>query len=96
MMYFNKDNPVFSIQAKANNIKHLTLTIIECNSQKMVWEQAAADNLGQINYTINNLAPGSIYSIYTDGNLLQKIKSSNKGSLMFNAKNDLKKIEIGL
>jgi hypothetical protein len=94
--YFNKDNPVSSIQAKTDNIKHLALTIIECNNQKMSWEQATTDNSGQVNYTISNLSPGSSYSIYADGKLLKKSKSDNKGSLIFDANSGEKKIEIVL
>ncbi|MDQ2864041.1 MAG: hypothetical protein M3R50_10440 [Bacteroidota bacterium] len=96
VLYFNKDNPSFSIKAEVKNINHLKLAIIECNSQRIIWEQTSEGKGGRVHYTINNLKPGSSYSIYADSKLLKKIKSDGKGSLSFNASSSAKKIEVVL
>ena len=94
VLYFNKDNPAFSIKADVGDIKHLDLNIIECNAKAMVWNQIVKDTSGQVTYTINNLMPGSAYSIYADERLLKKIKSDLNGHLMFHQPFRAKKIKI--
>jgi len=94
VLYFDKDNPSFSIKAGVKNISHLKLIVVECNSQKMVWEQVSEDKDGRVNYTVNNLKPGGSYLIYVDNKLIKKIAGNNKGSLTFDEKISAKKIEI--
>ena len=94
VLYFNKDNPVFSIKADAVHVKHLALNIIECNAKVMVWDQTVKGTSGQVMYTVNNLRPGSTYSIYADNRLLKKIKSDLRGFLMFHETFRAKKIKI--
>ena len=95
-MYFNKDNPVFSIKAIAVHSGHLNLDIIECNPQTMIWEQVSPDESFAINYTVKNLLRDRFYLIYGDGILLKKIKSDSKGILMFDQSNKHQKIKIVL
>jgi hypothetical protein len=94
VLYFNKDNPAFSIKADVGIIKHLDLNIIEYNAKAMVWNQIVKDTSGQVTYIINNLMPGSAYSIYADERLLKKIKSDLNGHLMFHQTFRAKKIKI--
>ncbi|HUZ61885.1 MAG TPA: hypothetical protein VMU83_24115 [Hanamia sp.] len=83
VMYFNKDNPFFSIKAIANNGRHLHLNIIECNPKQIIWKQTSPDASFSITYVLNHLLLGRFYLIYADGALLKKSKSDNKGKLMF-------------
>ena len=94
VQYFNKDNPAFSIKADLKNSNHLKLTISECNSQEMIWEQTSEGQGARVNYTINNLKPGISYSIYADNKLIKRITSSSKGSLSFNESIAANKIAI--
>lgn len=94
VLYFNKDNPAFSIKADAGNIKLLDLNIIECNDKAMVWNQTVKSTSGQLTYTINNLIPGGYYSIYADERLLKKSKADAEGRLKFDQSGRAKKIKI--
>lgn len=94
VMYFDKDNPVFSIKATTGDSGHLTLTVMECNSKTITWEQTARNASGPVTYTINNLIPGSTYSIYADNSLLKKRKSDARGQLTFVQRLLAKKIKL--
>jgi hypothetical protein len=96
VMYFNKDNPAFSIKATADNSNHLDLNILECNSKTIIWEQLSEDASFNISYEVGNLLPGHNYLIYVDGYLWKKSKSDDKGSLLFNESNSAKKLKIVL
>ena len=95
-MYFNKDNPVYSVKAIANHSSHLNLDIIDCNSKEIIWEQTSPDASFTVKYAMINLLPGRSYSIYGDGILLKKSKSDLKGNLIFNQSISTKKIRIVL
>jgi hypothetical protein len=94
VMYFNKDNPVFSIKGIIDNGKYLNLHIIECDRKSLTWEQASPIAPFRITYVINNLLPRRYYLIYADDVLLKKSKSDDKGSLDFNQSIATKKIKI--
>src|SRR6185312_4779300 len=96
VMYFYKDNSVFSIKAIANHTSHLNLNIIDCNSKEIVWEQTSPNASFTVKYAVTNLLPGRSYSIYGDGILLRKSKSDGKGNLMLNQSISAKKIRIVL
>jgi hypothetical protein len=83
VMYFNKDNPSFSIKADKDHSAHFNLTILECNNKVMIWRQASTAFKGHIRYTVNHLKPGGSYLIYANNTLLKKAKSNPNGSLIF-------------
>jgi len=94
VMYFNKDNPVYSIKAIANHKNHINLNIIGCNSKEIIWEQTSPGKPFTISYSLNSLLPDHSYSIYVDGVLSKKSKSDRKGNLIFNQNSSARKIEI--
>ena len=94
LQYFNEDNDGFSLKARTNNIKHLDITIIECNSKTLGWEQVSKEGTGYITYTISNLIAGKSYSIYVDNSLLKKSKADAKGQLTFDQSCKKEKIKI--
>ncbi|MEO6839055.1 MAG: hypothetical protein ABI261_04985 [Ginsengibacter sp.] len=96
VMYFNKDNPDYSIKAIVGHSSHLNLNIVECNSKAMIWEQTSPDESFTINYTVRNLLSDRLYLIYGDGILLKKIKSDSKGVGMFGQSSKHQKIKIEL
>lgn len=96
VMYFNKDNPVFSIKAIANHSSHLNLNIIGCNPKEIIWEQTSPDAAFAVTYSLNNLLPRHSYAIYGDSVLLKKSRSDRKGKLIFNQSVSTKKIRIVL
>ncbi len=96
VMYFNKDNPVFSIKATPAKGKHLHLEILQCNSKGMSWKQTSKDANFQTGYTLNRLLSGREYLIYADGKLLKKSKSDDKGRLVFTGRIAPKKFKIVL
>ncbi len=95
LLYFDKDNPVFSIKATKAGSGHVSLNIIECNSKTMFWEQTS-DDQGSIKYIINNCVPGASYLIYADGNFWKKARSDNKGSLVFDEAGSAKSLKLVL
>lgn len=96
VMYFNKDNPGYSIKVIAGHSGHLNLNIIECNPQTMIWEQTSPDESFTVNYTVKNLLPDRFYLIYGDGGFLTKSKSDSKGNLILNENIKINKIKITL
>ncbi|MDE3182101.1 MAG: hypothetical protein KGM16_01670 [Bacteroidota bacterium] len=94
VMYFNKDNPSFSIKADRDNYGHFNLTILECNNKVMIWRQTSEELKGRIHYTINQLKPGGSYLIYANNTLLKKVKSNPDGSLVFDQNRRPKEIKI--
>jgi len=96
VLYFNKDNPVFSIKAIANNGRHLNLNIIECHPKEIILDQTSTDASFTVVYYLNQLLTGRSYLIYGDGILLRKIKSDNQGKLMIKESLKYKKIRIVL
>lgn len=96
VMYFNKDNPVFSIKATTDNNKYLDLNILECNKKISVWEQTSTEKSFTITYVMNNLLPNRSYLIYADNSLMKKSKTGSKGLLMFKQSIAAKKLKIAL
>ena len=94
--YFHKSSDVFAIQAQLPDAKHLDLFITECTEGEMKWNQITEDKTGKIKYTLNQLKPGSSYSIYTDGQLIKKMKSDANGRLIFDVSGKSRKIKISL
>ncbi len=94
VLYFDKENPVYSIKATMADRKHLAVNIIECNSKAILWEQTLRDTSGHVNYTINNLMPGASYLIYADSKLLKKIKADKNGRLMFDQNGKAEKMKV--
>jgi hypothetical protein len=96
VMYFNKNNPVYSIKAVTKNKNQLHLEIIERNSKEIIWKQSSSDASFIVSNSINNLLPNRSYLIYGDGVLLKKIKSDAKGKLMFQQSINTKELKIVL
>jgi hypothetical protein len=95
-MYFNKDNPAYSLKAIAKNKNHLNLPINECSSKEIIWEQSSPDASFAVTYFLNDLLPNRTYLIYGDDILLKKSKSDAKGNLIFNQDIKTKKLKIVL
>lgn len=96
VMYFNKDNPVYSLKATVKNKNHLGLQIDACNSKEMIWEQSSPQTSFGVTYSLHHLLPDRSYLIYGDGVLLKKNKSDGKGNLIFNQKISTKKLRVVL
>ena len=94
VQYFNNNNAEFSIKATISNSAHLNLAIIECNSKALIWKQEPGNSTGKITYSINDLKPGSAYSIYVDNTLFKKTKSDANGRLSFDEALKVKTIKI--
>ncbi|HSN09711.1 MAG TPA: hypothetical protein VLS85_11780, partial [Hanamia sp.] len=94
VMYFNKDNPSFSIKADKDNSGHFNLTILECNNKRMIWRQTSEELKGHIRYTLNQLKPGRSYLFYVNNTLLKKVKTNPDGSLVFDQNRRPKEIKI--
>ena len=95
VMYFNKNNPDYSLKAMTKNKKDLHLEIIECNPTEMIWEQGSAETSFSVTYSIH-LLPNRSYLIYSDSVLLKKEKSDSKGNLIFQQDISTKKLRIVL
>ncbi|MEO8822785.1 MAG: hypothetical protein ABI366_04360 [Ginsengibacter sp.] len=96
VMYFNKGNPVSSLEAIIKGAHHLNLQIGECNTKEMVWEQSTPGASFNVSYSLKNLLPARSYSIYGDGILLKKTKSDGQGKLFFSQNVNTKKLKIAL
>jgi len=96
VIYFNKDNSVYSLKAIAKNKNHLSLQINECNSKEIIWEQSSPGASFAVTYFLNNLLPNRTYLIYGDDTLLKKSKTDAKGNLIFNQDIKTKKLKIVL
>ncbi|MEO8416614.1 MAG: hypothetical protein ABI472_23315 [Ginsengibacter sp.] len=96
LLYFDKNNPVFSIKSTVRNSTHLTLNIIECTGKQFIWEQTTKDATGRIKYTVNNLVRGGLYSIFADNALLKKSKSDHNGHVTFDISGKVGNVKIVL
>jgi len=96
VIYFQKNNPVYSLKAVAKNKNHLSLQINQCNSKEMIWEQASPEGSFAVSYFVNHLLPNRSYLIYGDDILLKKTKTGAKGNLAFSQGIKSKKIKIVL
>ncbi len=96
VMYFNKDNPVYSIKATIDRGKNIHLTIIGYNPEEIIWEQDSRDSSFRINYALNNLLPGRSYLIYAGNTLMKKRESDSNGKLVFNDSIQTKEIKVVL
>lgn len=94
VLYFNKDNPAYSLKAVAKNKHLLHLQIIQCNSKEIIWKQSSPDASFNAAYSVSQLLPGRSYLIYGDDVLLTKIKSDGKGNLIFQESISKKEIKI--
>ncbi|HET7118021.1 MAG TPA: hypothetical protein VFI29_16105 [Hanamia sp.] len=94
VMYFNKNNSVFSLKAIANHKGHLNLNILECNPKEIIYEQTSPDASFTVNYILKSLLPGRSYLIYGDDILLKKSKSDDNGNLMFNQSIHTRKLKV--
>ncbi|MEO6289131.1 MAG: hypothetical protein ABIO76_04390 [Ginsengibacter sp.] len=94
--YFDKGNPFFSIKADVANSRHLTLNVIECNINTVIWEQNSTDNQARITYTVSNLKPAASYSIYIDNALIKTRKSDGDGQLIFEQSGKAAKLNVVL
>jgi len=95
VMYFNKNNPDYTIKAMTKNKKNLHLEIIECNPKEIIWEQSSADSSFSVSYSYH-LLPNRIYLIYSNNVLLKKGKSGGKGNFMFQQSISTRKLRIVL
>ncbi|MGN6299440.1 MAG: alpha-L-rhamnosidase-related protein [Ginsengibacter sp.] len=96
VMYFHKDNPVYSLKAIAKNKNHLNLQINECNSKEIIWEQSSPGASFAVMYFLNDLLSNRTYLIYGDDILLKKTRTDAKGNLIFNQDIKTKRLKIVL
>jgi hypothetical protein len=87
LSYFNGSNDTASLELKTTTKQKLTIDIQTWTADQMSWTQAV-DNIypAQIAYKLNSLLAKTIYSISVNGNEIQKLQSSESGSLKFDLK----------
>ncbi|MEO8819208.1 MAG: hypothetical protein ABI374_00055, partial [Ginsengibacter sp.] len=96
VMYFNKDNAVYSLKAIVKNENHLSLQINHCNSKEIIFEQTSPGKSFMVKYSLNHLLPTRSYLIYGDGVLLKKSKSDANGNFVFQQNISAKELKIVL
>lgn len=83
LSYFNGNDNTASINLATQ--KNCSLEIETCTSTEMSWTQTSDDvNSAGLIYRLNNLKPGSDYSITVNDKIFKKIKSNAEGTIAFN------------
>ncbi len=84
--FFNTNEDGYSLKAKPEKGKMLSLEIIGWNQNQHVWNQSSTTGLTKVNYNVNNLKPDQQYTISIDGKKVQEVKSNPTGNIMFELK----------
>lgn len=81
--YFKAKEEHYSIKAKTEKGRTLSLEIIDWDTNHHNWSQSSTSGQTRIEYSIANLKPNSQYTISVDGKKIKGIKSSGEGILLF-------------
>ncbi|MFA7420310.1 MAG: hypothetical protein WCZ90_11560 [Melioribacteraceae bacterium] len=92
LYYFNKKNEQYSLSAKTENKKNISLDITTFTSNERSWNQYSSKQQ-KVTYTLRNLQPEKLYNVSVDSRFVNEIKSSTLGEVTFvidaNKKNQL-------
>ncbi|HEX5154863.1 MAG TPA: hypothetical protein VFW07_25635 [Parafilimonas sp.] len=84
LLYFNGSNIAASLKAITSTKHNLTIDIQLWASNQMSWIQSVENtHSGNITYQLNNLKPGTDYSILVNDKIIKRLKSNTNGSLSF-------------
>ncbi len=84
LWYFNDNEASASLTVKKYSPGSLVLDMESWSIEKMVWQQSPRSRTaGKLAYIIAHLLPNSYYSIFKNGKLLTRLKSSMTGELRF-------------
>jgi len=94
--YFNAKEDRYSLKAKPEKGKLLTLEIVDWDNNQYVWNQSSASGPGKVIYTLNNLKPDFQYALLVDGKKVKVMKSSQEGVCVFelNINKNIQKITL--
>jgi hypothetical protein len=81
--YFNAKEDHYSIKAKTENGRMLSLEITDWDTNQHVWNQSSTRGQTKVDYSISNLKPDHSYTILVDGKKNKVLKSSHEGVLLF-------------
>lgn len=87
LLYFNGNKETPSLQISAGVNSSLALDIKMWNPTGMSWAQSSTDVISTpLKYKVNDLTPGSFYSLSINGKLIQRVRSNKQGTLTFHYK----------
>lgn len=87
LLYFNADQENAALQVSTKINGNLSLDIKMWNQDQRSWTQSSTDVSAQkLVYQVNDLAPNIFYTISINHILIERLKSDNKGSLIFTYK----------
>ncbi|HTI93194.1 MAG TPA: hypothetical protein VL727_21495 [Puia sp.] len=85
LSYFNGNTETTSLKLTMLPNTQLTLDINTWNQEKIDWTQSAQNKQQNVSYQVNNLKPGTDYSISINGKPFKKLKTDPAGTLVFSA-----------
>ena len=94
--YFNAKEDRYSLKARIEKGKALSLEIISWDKAQNNWNQSCTNGLVKVMYSMNNLFPDVEYTITVDKKLVKKIKSSHEGTAVFELTANKKVQEVTL
>jgi hypothetical protein len=81
LLYFNGDAKIASLQVTTGNNSMLELGIKNWGVDEISFTQSAADaGVNKLVYQVNDLKPGSYYTVMVNNKMLKRVKSNEKGS----------------
>jgi hypothetical protein len=84
LLYFNGNNDTASFQLSTISKQKLIIEIQKWSADQMSWKQYVEDtNPLAIRYKVNGLQPNKAYTVFINDQLIKKLHSNIKGSLIF-------------
>jgi hypothetical protein len=80
--YFHAKEDIYSLKAKTEKGKTLSLEILGWNAAQHSWNQCCGEQ-SKVIYSIGNLKPDQSYTILVDGKKVKETKSNHEGATMF-------------
>ena len=94
--YFNAKEDSYSLKARTEKGKALSLVIIGWDANQHVWNQSSSNGQTKVIYSLSNLKPDSQYTVLADGKKVKVIKTNHEGIGVFeiNANKNNQKISV--
>ena len=93
LVYFNSNEGNWSIKAQTSKSCSLSLEMMSCSKTEVSFMQVASAN-SKVTYSISNLIPEHMFTIFINNQALKTLKSDKKGSLTFDVNATPKQSEI--
>lgn len=87
LTYFDGNKAEASLKVKTKANSNLTLEVSQWNKNNITWIQTSTDKHPKsLIYTIYELSPDTLYSIFANGKIIGRVKTNSSGNLMFKHK----------